>query len=540
VAALPGTVGKSCLKIIRVENASLTELAGTFLEIMENKTVRPGTCILITSLSYLARVGAAAYAAEWRVAVDMLVSRWAGVLVCPVFPLHFSEIPGTLFGELLILHAWYKKMYAGTNQGLQTAWTRYSEILLEFVEGAGSLDQPELITPLLPSSLDPRSNFVPTHFSTSSTSPSIIFGLDKKSTYELLLSLTVSLRRGFSISAHPEAILARDPAEPSEGAKENKAMTIILAGASNLASLRPIFESNGAVVIDLTKPGWMITESNVESLKSEISALSSMEDVAIIFDLFGNTAYRFRHVDGSLVLPFRVGGGYHLLGDIHVVSDTGIGELVSLVKPLFVLCALFLTVIMPPLPRYVFSGCCLESGHSTNVGNDGFSSKILDECLHFRKVLKTSLVGMEELGRFWLTDSLSCLGSIPATMQEKLDSLRVCLGNDGVHLTEQGRFHLFNNLAKTVLSLKDGSIGKPPKPAEAAACSLISGRKFYWRGFESDRGSTSRPSAGRGGGRGGRGPGRARGSSGRQRVTPYSRQEAANCGSGGAARRGGR
>jgi hypothetical protein len=41
---------------------------------MENKTVRPGTCILITSLSYLSRVGAAAYAAEWRVAVDMLVS----------------------------------------------------------------------------------------------------------------------------------------------------------------------------------------------------------------------------------------------------------------------------------------------------------------------------------------------------------------------------------------------------------------------------------------------------------------------------------
>jgi hypothetical protein len=174
------------------------------------------------------------------------------------------------------------------------------------------------------------------------------------------------------------------------------------------------------------------------------------------------------------------------------------------------------------------------------VGNDGFSSKILDECLHFRKVLKTSLVGMEELGRFWLTDSLACLGSIPATMQEKLDSLRTCLGSDGVHLTEQGRFHLFNNLAKTVLSLKDGSIGKPPKPAEAAACSLISGQKYYWRGFESDRGSTSRLSAGRGGGRGGRGPGRARGNSVRQRVTPYSRQEAAKGGSGGAARRGGR
>jgi glycerol uptake facilitator-like aquaporin len=323
-------VGKSCLKIVRVENASLTELAGTLLEII---TVRLGTCILITSLSYLSRVGATAYTAEWRVAVDMLVSRWAEVPVCPVFPLHFSEILGPLFGELLILYAWYKKMYTGTNQGLKSSWSRYSEILLEFAEGAGSLDQPELITPLLPSSLDPRSNFVPTHFSTSSTSLSIIYGLDKKFVYELLLSLTVSLCRGFSISAHPESILARDSAEPSEGAKENKAMTIILAGASYLASLMPVFKSNGAVVNDLTKPGWMITESNIESLKSELSALSTTEDVAIIFDLFGNTAYRFRHVDGSLVLPFCVGGDYHLLGDIHMVSDSGIGELISMVKP---------------------------------------------------------------------------------------------------------------------------------------------------------------------------------------------------------------
>jgi hypothetical protein len=184
---------------VRVENSSLVELAGIFLEIMENKSVKPGTCILITSLSYLSRVGAAAYASEWRVAVSMLVSRWAGVLVCPVFPLHFSEIPGTLFGEMLILHTWFRNMYAGTHLGLQSAWDRYTEILLELVEGSGSLDSPEYLSPLLPSSLDPRSSFVPTHFSTSSTSPAIIFGLDRKYTYELLLSLTVSLRRGFSM-----------------------------------------------------------------------------------------------------------------------------------------------------------------------------------------------------------------------------------------------------------------------------------------------------------------------------------------------------
>jgi hypothetical protein len=114
-------------------------------------------------------------------------------------------------------------------------------------------------------------------------------------------------------------------------------------------------------------------------------------------------------------------------------------------------------------------------------------------------------------------------------MQEKLDALRPSLGGDGVHLTDQGRFHLFNSLAKTVLGMRNGSIGKPPLIAEAAASSVISGRRFYWRGFESDRGSTVRPAGGRGW-RGGRNSGSGRdesrsGSSGRQRVTPYTRSD---------------
>jgi hypothetical protein len=192
-----------------------------------------------------------------------------------------------------------------------------------------------------------------------------------------------------------------------------------------------------------------------------------------------------------------------------------------MVLPLFIAACALLIVIMPPLPRCVFVGCCRDTSHSTNVGMDGYSSKILDSCLHFRKVFKTSLVGKVELGKFWVTDSLSCVGSEPATMQAKLDALRPSLGSDGVHLTDQGRFHLFHGLVKTVLDLQEGKLGKPPKPAEAAASSIISGQSYYWRGFTSDRGSTSRPPArGCNRGRGGAGPGGHR-----QRQTPYSRPE---------------
>ena len=525
IATLPGSESKDCLKIIRIENASLIELANIFLEILEGKNVKPGTCVLVSSLSYLAKVGAAAYAAEWRVYVNMLTCKWAGILVCPVFPIHSSAIPGNLFGELLILHTWFRKIYSGTNQGLSSSWDKFAELLLEFSEGAGSLEQPELRTPLLPSSLDPAASFEVFHFSTSSTCPAVIFGFDRKATHELLLSLSTSLRRGFSFAAHPEAILARDlPAQP-EGAKEAaKVLTIILAGASNLGSLKPIFEANGAIVIDLTKPGWMVTESNIESLQKELNAFADSEDTAVIFDLFGNSAYKFKHVDGSLVLPFKVGGGYHFLGEIHLDTDRKIGELIDSVKPLFLTCKHLLMVVNPPLPRHVFTPCCNDKGHSTNLGEEGFRSSFLESILHFRKILKTSLVGLEGLGRFWVTDTLGCVGTIPPTTSEKLEALKPVLGKDGVHLTDQGRFNFFNTLAKAVLGLRNGTLGGPPKSAVAAALPFVSGKKYFWRGFSSDRGSAVRPAGRPSRGRGSSSRGMTSGGRGRgSRPSPYTR-----------------
>jgi hypothetical protein len=76
-------------------------------------------------------------------------------------------------------------------------------------------------------------------------------------------------------------------------------------------------------------------------------------------------------------------------------------------------------------------------------------------------------------------------------MSEKLEAIRLAIGQDGVHFTEFGRFHVFNSLAKTIIGLQEGTVGKPPVPAEAAASISVTGRRFYWRGFSSDRGSTS-------------------------------------------------
>jgi hypothetical protein len=110
----------------------------------------------------------------------MLASKWSGISIFPLFPIHASALPGNLFGDLLILHTWFKSVYAGTTTGLTSCWEKYTAALLEFSEGAGSLDQAEIKTPLLPVNLDVSSGPHTVRFSTSSTSPAIIFAFDRK------------------------------------------------------------------------------------------------------------------------------------------------------------------------------------------------------------------------------------------------------------------------------------------------------------------------------------------------------------------------
>jgi hypothetical protein len=112
---------------------------------------------------------------------------------------------------------------------------------------------------------------------------------------------------------------------------------------------------------------------------------------------------------------------------------------------------------------------------------------------------------------------------IPVTMEEKLQKLGNSFSADCVHLSAAGKSYLFSNLAKTVLGMREGTVGKPPISAVAAATLTVSGKRFYWRGFTSDRGSTSRPSNFRGRGRGASGSRGRGGQMGQARPAPYSR-----------------
>jgi len=235
-ATVPGAPGKKCMNVIRIENGGIMELAQIFNEIMENKPLQSGTCILLGSLSYLAYVGASIYANEWRAAVRMLNRRWPGVLICPLVHIVQSQIDGAIMREVLAISRWFRKVYEGTTQGLSMPWDIFINCLIKMSEGEYAMDTPDRFTFPMPASLDENSPIVPWKFSSFNSSPVQIGSMDRKAAGELVRSLCKNLERDFGFKANPEGILAREnSAENKQGAKDKKTLqNIICVGGSNL------------------------------------------------------------------------------------------------------------------------------------------------------------------------------------------------------------------------------------------------------------------------------------------------------------------
>ena len=84
--------------------------------------------------------------------------------------------------------------------------------------------------------------------------------------------------------------------------------------------------------MDITRSGWIVSEGNVQEAVSELERIvPGLEgNTGVILDLFGNSIRKFQHVDGALVLPIKIAGKFHLLGDVTVESDEGCRHLLKL------------------------------------------------------------------------------------------------------------------------------------------------------------------------------------------------------------------
>jgi hypothetical protein len=315
--------------------------------------------------------------------------------------------------------------------------------------------------------------------------PILLNGMDPRAIKEITRALVADLNRKFSVLINHDLLIQRYPIHSPVTKSFNN--HIVVLGASNAKRLVPALLKNGFIVTDLSRPGWIATEENIDALIAEMSKMKIPLGFGVIMDLLGNATYWFEQFDGSAAMPFKEGYKYHFAGKITVCPLVNFKYILNLLSPIFLSAQPNLTVIFPPMPRHLDTPCCGNPTHSTNVREEGYAGGLLDKITGLRKVQKQFLLE-KGVQNFWLVDGVAAIQGIPPT--EKRGSNRDSLAEivteilpDGVHLTDRAYRNIAETTGKIFTALCAGNIGKKTGIDTVSDGASAKKETHFWRGF---------------------------------------------------------
>jgi len=254
---------------------------------------------------------------------------------------------------------------------------------------------------------------------------------------------------------------------------------IFVCGSSNTKKLASDLADLGLNIVDLTIPGWTPTQRNIDALRDSIDAHNPGKGSIVIFDLIANVAFGFEQINGTVALPIKHGGRYHMQGRVTTCSKDSLNGILTRLVPLLNL-PFNLKICTPPLPRYLHNPCCDDGSHCEGITEPEYAEELLNETIGIRKTMRDFL--HTHVSNVWVPDVVSDLASDGTGGLSKAGMLGTLFSRDGVHLNTDG--------AKKLATIVHTLI------VEKTAASLVSGggssKEYFWRGFVSPVGS-SRP-----------------------------------------------
>jgi hypothetical protein len=304
--------------------------------------------------------------------------------------------------------------------------------------------------------------------------------MDSVATHELISTLVHTLAEDFAFNANFEDPLLETPAE-SQGTeqKSQKYEKLIVMGASHSVKLCKELIGSNLLCTELCTPGWLPTDENIAKLESELDKIDTT-DCTFVIDLLSNIVFRFEKFDGSLSMPYKSNGSYHMGGKVCVCGREVIVNIIGKLKNIFKKCT-GRKIVINPLPRYLFRPCCTAPGHCIGTGTKAHFTQLLEDSLGLKKHLVDGLVkaGVTNVEVINVVPKMVNESSDFNVMAMKLQPLSLY---DGVHLTVEG----YCKMAEVIVSLiceKDTASLSLAGPAAASR------RGFFWRGFTSPVGS---------------------------------------------------
>ena len=141
-----------------------------------------------------------------------------------------------------------------------------------------------------------------------------------------------------------------------------------------------------------------------------------------------------------------------MLGEVVSTPDVTITEQVRLTDCLLKAIRDVAKVVVPPLPRYMFGGCCKSLGHSTNTSDTDHPTKTLANHIRQRKCI-TQLITLGGQKKVKVLDFVGVFCADQSPPENKAEILRHFTANDNVHLTPAGYSKLADKITEESLAL---------------------------------------------------------------------------------------
>jgi hypothetical protein len=179
VANIEGKNGM-CIAVVRLEDASLSDLLDLSCELFDNVGVSEGSVFLYGSASCLSRVGTGAYAGDWLFIMSHAERQWRGIRICPLIPMILSECPGTLAREIAEIVAWFATVYEKTIPfGMYSPWVAAVAEMESLSVGGIAMPHMDSSKISVPLSLSEQGHFSSMTFCSVSTRPATLSRLPK-------------------------------------------------------------------------------------------------------------------------------------------------------------------------------------------------------------------------------------------------------------------------------------------------------------------------------------------------------------------------
>jgi hypothetical protein len=349
-----------------VEDGLLSEIESAFKDLFA-EFLTPGggmprgSLILIGSLSHLGARGLDSYAGDLCGVISSLSAR-AGpsVEVVPFVPVPVAGIGGGgRIREILDLDSWIAGSGLGPGVLLDGARRAFWEVVLEAGEG-----------PALPNG--DRSLFIPatcrnprrrTFISpgTASPLPSSVRPITQKEEESIVYALLEDINKLFGLGIDPNPSLERGCV--TQGTYTDKKRTV-LVGASHMKRLA---DQMGSETVSLAFSGFRPKEKAIAEIVNKLAELKLTKEDTVVIDLLSNSVFMGTDQCGLPTEAVRAeDGSYHIVGSLAIAPA-------SVTKKILAGCSALAkslkdtgTVLISPIPRYVYSKCCDNPEHVDN------------------------------------------------------------------------------------------------------------------------------------------------------------------------------